>query len=144
GRASRRPNRGPMRSQPCLEYVLPLRWGAEQSRRGAAELAGYLATLLEWADVTVVDGSAPDLFAHHATLFGPRVQHLPPQPWPGANGKVAGVVTGIRVARHEWVVVADDDVRYDRGTLLAVASDLAGAELVRPQNVFTDQSWHAR
>ena len=40
----------------------------------------------------------------------------------GRNGKVAGVVTGVRWARHERVVLADDDVRYDDASLRAVVA----------------------
>ena len=72
------------------------------------------------------------------------MRHLAPEPWPGRNGKVAGVVTGVRGARHERVVLADDDVRYDAASLRAVVSGLDDGDLVRPQNVFTSWPWHAR
>ena len=72
------------------------------------------------------------------------MRHLAPEPWPGRNGKVAGVVTGVRRARHERVVLADDDVRYDDASLRAVVAGLDEGELVRPQNVFTSWPWHAR
>jgi len=45
------------------------------------------------------------------------------------------VVTGVGLARHECVVVADDDVRYERCQLDELVARLAGADLVRPQNV---------
>ena len=32
-------------------------------------------------------------------------------------GKVGGVLTGLRLASHARVIVADDDVRYDEATL---------------------------
>ena len=62
-------------------------------------------------------------------------------------GKVGGVATGVDAASHERVVVADDDVRYDREALGRTAALLAGAELVWPQNYFDDPEslpWHAR
>jgi hypothetical protein len=127
-----------------VEYVLPLKWSAEQSERELPELAGYLRDLARLVDVTVVDGSDADLVARHVDAFGPAVRVLPPQPWPGANGKVRGVVTGVRAARHELVVVADDDVRYAPAALARVATLLADADLVRPQNVFEPAPWHAR
>jgi hypothetical protein len=126
------------------EYVLPLRWTSEVSRRDAADLTDYLRRLAGWADVTVVDGSDPEVFERHQALWSTWVRHLPPDPWPGRNGKVAGVVTGLRVARHERVVVADDDVRYDARSLGAVTAALDRGELARPQNVFTTWPWHAR
>jgi hypothetical protein len=57
---------------------------------------------------------------------------------------VAGVVTGVLNARHEHVVIADDDVRYDFAGLVAVTGLLAAADLVRPQNFFEPLPWHAR
>jgi hypothetical protein len=127
-----------------VEYVLPLRWPADHSERDAAELGAYLAWLAERCAVTVVDGSEPAVFERHARLWGGLVRHISPAPWPSANGKVAGVVTGVRTARHERVLIADDDVRYSEETLRAVVAGLHAADLVRPQNVFTHLPWHAR
>jgi hypothetical protein len=123
------------------EYVLPLRWADDA---GLPELVAYLEGLRELIDVTVVDGSEPGLFAAHARALPPGVRHLPVQPRPGRNGKVAGVMTGLHAARHDRVVIADDDVRYDEGALRAVVGMLDAADLVRPQNVFVPAPWHAR
>jgi hypothetical protein len=127
-----------------VEYVLPLRWSDDVSRRDAGELTDYLRRLSSLVDVTVVDGSDASTFRRHRDLWSPHVRHLSPEPWPGRNGKVAGVVTGVRRARHERVVLADDDVRYDTAPLRAVVAGLDDGELVRPQNVFTTWPWHAR
>jgi hypothetical protein len=127
-----------------VEYVLPLRWSGDVSRRDAGELTDYLHRLAGLADVTVVDGSDASTFRRHHDLWSPHVRHLSPEPWPGRNGKVGGVVTGVRRARHERVVLADDDVRYDAASLHAVVAALDDGELVRPQNVFTSWPWHAR
>src|SRR5215217_4010099 len=59
-------------------------------------------------------------------------------------GKVGGVLTGVRLASHECLVVADDDVRYDADSLARVVEGLRGADVVRPQNYFTPLPWHAR
>jgi hypothetical protein len=126
------------------EYVLPLRWSSDVSRRDADELTDYLRRLSRVVDVTVVDGSDASTFRRHHDLWSAYVRHLSPEPWPGRNGKVAGVVTGVRRARHERVVLADDDVRYDAASLHAVVAGLDDGELVRPQNVFTSWPWHAR
>jgi hypothetical protein len=127
-----------------VDYLLPLRWSAEVSRQSSGPLTDHLRQLVRLADVTVVDGSAAATFAHHHELWSDHVRHIPPDPWPGRNGKVAGVVTGIRWARHERVVIADDDVRYDESSLRGVVEGLDHGELVRPQNVFTSWPWHAR
>jgi hypothetical protein len=124
------------------EYVLPLRWASNSDE---PDLSRYLRELAGWIDVTVVDGSPPELFARHARLWGDLVRHVPPTAeLRGRNGKVRGVLTGIATARHERVVIADDDVRYSRRALDAVISGLDDAELVRPQNYFTSLPWHAR
>jgi hypothetical protein len=126
------------------EYVLPLRWSAEQSRRELPELVGYLAALVLTVDVTVVDGSDAEVFGRHAAALPFGVRHVAPDPRPGANGKVRGVVTGVRRARHEAVVIADDDVRYRPDELRRVVALLADADVVRPQNIFDPLPWHAR
>ncbi|MDR6864732.1 glycosyltransferase [Phycicoccus sp. 3266] len=126
------------------EYVLPLRWGQEQSTRAADALVTYLRGLPWWVDVTVVDGSAPAVFARHVVILRSVARHVPPDPPPTPNGKVAGVLTGVRIARHEHVVVADDDVRYGEAELRTVVAALRDADLVRPQNVFSSYPWHAR
>ncbi|MDP9387655.1 MAG: glycosyltransferase family 2 protein, partial [Actinomycetota bacterium] len=125
-----------------ISYVLPLRrWRHEPDD----ELAGYLRRLAERADVIVVDGSDEAVFAAHARDFAAPVRHLPVDAGlPGRHGKVHGVITGVRAARHERVVVADDDVRYDDGALERVARLLDEADLVRPQNYFDPLPWHAR
>jgi hypothetical protein len=125
----------------ALEYVIPLRWSSDA---GLVEITGYLRWLAGRVDVTVVDGSEPELFARHATAWAGLCRHLPPDPLGVRNGKVAGVLTGVRLARHEKVVIADDDVRHDAVSLDALERMLEHADLVRPQNVFEPRPWHAR
>ena len=125
-----------------VSYVLPLR--AERSLV-ATDLTPYLAATARLAEVIVVDGSAPDVFAAHAAVWGATVRHLPVDAdLVAPSGKVAGVLTGVRHARHERIVIADDDVRYDAASLTAVARVLDVAHVVRPQNVFRPMPWHAR
>ncbi|WP_326556589.1 glycosyltransferase [Micromonospora sp. NBC_01796] len=124
-----------------VEYILPLRWSDDD---GCAELTGYLRWLSERVSVTVIDGSPPELFDRHAACWPALVRHLAPDPaLRYRNGKVNGVLTGIRLARHERLVVADDDVRYDDDNLRTVCRLLARADLVRPQNYFDPLPWHA-
>ena len=126
-------------------YVLPLRWAEHEP---LDEITAYLSDLGRWIDeVLVVDGSAEPAFARHAAAWaGVRgVRLLQPDPdLRGADGKVNGVVTGLRHARHDRVVVADDDVRYDPLTLRRVVGLLDEADAVRPQNWFRPLPWHAR
>jgi hypothetical protein len=122
-----------------LSYVLPLR--AAEPRR---ELTQYLQWLSSRADVIVVDGSAPDVFAVHAGWWRPLVRHLPVDPaFRSPMGKVGGVLTGVVRAHEDKVVIADDDVRYDDTSLTRLERLLDEAEVVRPQNAFTTWPWHA-
>ncbi len=123
------------------EYLLPLRWDSDE---GLEELTEYLRRMSEWIDVTVVDGSDPERYAAHARAWEGIVRQVPVGVQEGANGKVRGVLTGLRIARHEAVVIADDDVRYDRSALAELVAELRSADLVRPQNYFAPLPWHAR
>lgn len=126
------------------EYILPLRW---TDREPVDELARYLGHLVGWTDVTVVDGSPAASFDRHSRAFPPAVRHVRPaqqQVRLGGNGKVHGVLTGIALARHERIVIADDDVRYTEADLSRLLGLLDGADLVRPQNYFAPLPWHAR
>src|SRR3954447_6928477 len=126
-----------------LSYVVPVRW-RDGAQRG--ELAEYLARIAPLvAEVIVVDGSPPDVFAANAAAWGEQVRHVPPAPgeaW--LMGKVAGVRTGVELARCERVVIADDDVRYEPEALRRAAELLDRHDLVRPQNYFDRLPWHAR
>lgn len=124
-----------------VDYVLPLRWDDDE---GLRELTAYLRKLSRWAQVLVVDGSPAPLFARHAELWTGTVVHLRPDPAHAcANGKVAGVRTGMEHTLHEQVVIADDDVRYEEADLRRVIGLLEHADLVRPQNFFRPTPWHA-
>ena len=130
-------------SLPPFSYVLPLRMADGDGRD---ELTRYLRALAEWCgDVIVVDGSPSEVFASNRQAWRTFVRHVTPDPDHAAlMGKVPGVLTGLDLARHESVVIADDDVRYDRVGLERVLSLLERHDLVRPQNVFAALPWHAR
>jgi hypothetical protein len=127
----------------AVSYVLPLRWSTPGP---IVELAGYLRGLQpELEEAIVVDASPAALFERHAEALGGAARHLRPHPdLDFAMGKANGVVTGVREASCERIVLADDDVRYDRPALRRVVSLLDGADLVRPQNYFDELPWHAR
>jgi hypothetical protein len=126
-----------------LSYVVPVRWHDGAQRRA---LGDYLARIAPCCgEVIVVDGSPPEVFAANATAWGERVIHVPPAEDEGwLMGKVSGVRTGVRLASHEHVVIADDDVRYDPEALGRTARLLQEHDLVRPQNYFDRLPWHAR
>lgn len=132
----------------ALEVVIPLRWDAADDVGHAlqvADMTAYLSGLSAWADITVVDGSSAHRQQEHCAAWHAYARVIVPDARRGGrNGKVVGALTGIDAARHELVVLADDDVRYDATTLSLVAGLLADADVVRPQNVFTTWPWHAR
>lgn len=126
-----------------LSYLVPIRWPDGEQR---GELAAYLGAIAaHCAEVIVVDGSPPGVFAANAEAFAGLATHVPPAPeerW--LMGKVSGVRTGVRLASHERLVIADDDVRYEPEALARTAQLLDEHDLVRPQNYFLELPWHAR
>jgi hypothetical protein len=126
-----------------LTYVLPIR--AEPGDPADDDLADYLADLVRWVDdLVVVDGSDDERFDDHRRRWPPGIRHLrPTRQTP--MGKVAGVLTGLDVACHDVVVIADDDIRWTPLQLVEALQRLDAAEVVRPQNTFTPgTAWHAR
>ncbi len=131
--------------RPPVTYVLPIR---SASITPDPELAGYLRWLSGRTETIVVDGSPAAIFAAHAAEWSNArdagLQHLVPAPdLITEMGKVGGVLTGLRAASHERVIISDDDVRYDDESLAAVADALGAADVVRPQNYFEPLPWHA-
>ena len=125
-----------------ITYVLPIRTA---SSAAVEELTGYLRWLAGRAEVIVVDGSPPEVFTNHEAAWGDFTLHVPPDPdLRTPNGKVGGVLTGLRYATHERLIVADDDVRWDEAGLTRAADLLAEYHVVRPQNFFDPLPWHAR
>lgn len=127
-------------TRPC--YLLPLRWRSEGD---LDELTGYLREIAGVCDVLIVDGSPDPLFGRHDADWAGFARHIRPDPALACrNGKVSGVVTGVRAATTtDLIVIADDDVRYSRDALTEVISALGGADLVIPQNYFAPLPWHA-
>ena len=144
--------------------VIPLKWAADRSgTERVDEMATYLREMRDMvASITVVDGSEEAERELHERVWGSIARIVPPDPDlerivaspvchgcddgrpAGRNGKVIGAVTGIRLARHEAVVLADDDVRHDAATITALVAALDQADLVRPVNVYDAWPWQAR
>ncbi len=125
-----------------VSYVLPLKW---QDDAGLDELTFYLRWLSQQVrEVIVVDGSPPQVAEAHAREWAGHVRHVKPDPMLAfRNGKAAGATTGVLLAEEESVVIADDDVRYDRRSLERVVELLRDHDIVRPQNFFDPLPWHA-
>jgi hypothetical protein len=128
---------------PSFSYVLPLRM--QRVEPSILELVDYIARLGQWCDdIIVVDGSPAPVFTAHHRALAHQARHVEVDPARRTlMGKVGGVLTGLDLARHERVVIADDDVRFDAGALERVVRLLSDHDLVRPQNYFCPRPWHA-
>ena len=136
---TRSADKTPEAGRPC--YLLPLRW---QEDRDGGELTAYLRGLARLCQVIVVDGSPDPVFVRHHRAWEAFACHLRPDPGMAyRNGKVNGVISGMRAARGDRVIIADDDVRYDHASLAQVVALLDDADLVIPQNYFSPLPWHA-
>jgi hypothetical protein len=125
-----------------VSYILPIKSSTPNT---APDLRAYIEWIAARAEVIVVDGSDDAIFAAHESEWGAATRHVAPAPdLISPMGKVGGVLTGLRLASHEAVIIADDDVRYDDASLAQVVAALATADVVRPQNYFEPLPWHAR
>jgi hypothetical protein len=134
-----------MTSVPVEEatYILPLKTSSAFLR---ADFTGYLRWLSSTLrEVIVVDASPHEVFRAHAKEWGDLVRHIAPDPkLLTPMGKVGNVLTGIECASSEALVIADDDVRYDRESLSRLVAALNVVDVARPQNYFDPMPWHAR
>jgi hypothetical protein len=124
-------------------YILPIRRETPMPAADLAELAHYVQSLSVHVDVIVVDASPGLVFERHGQAWGDFARHLQPE-MQTLNGKVANVLTGVRHARHDRLIIADDDVRYGLPALTRLVRELSDWDVVRPQNYFDPLPWHAR
>lgn len=120
-------------------YVLPIRC----TMAAEPDLASYLGNLVRLIEVIVVDGSSTPVFEVHDVVWPSGVRHVPPDR-KTPNGKVGGVVTGVRLASWDRVIIADEDVRWEAAAIERAIDLLDAAAIVRPQNYFDPLPWHAR
>jgi hypothetical protein len=126
----------------AVSYILPI---AHESAEDVSELASYLGAVANaGVEVLVVDGSRSSVFHHHRRMLPGSVTHLAPEPGLRTPvGKVGNVLTGLARARHNRVVIADEDVRYGPDEMAPVVAWLDRYAVVRPQNYFQPMPWHA-
>jgi hypothetical protein len=125
----------------ATSYILPIKAFVLDA---SDELTEYLTSLQQFSnlELIVVDASPDAIFDEHWRRFGTIVRHVRPDPLTCLNGKVRGVLTGLRMATNEKVIIADDDIRYDPDSLNKVVRALDTADVVRPQNYFSPHTWH--
>lgn len=102
----------------------------------AAGFIDYFRMLAEaGCEVLVIDGSPCEVFAAHREVWRDECVHLPVDPqYKYLNGKVNGIHTGVDLAAHERIILADDDIRYTPDDVRRMAGLLDTFEMVRPQN----------
>jgi hypothetical protein len=118
-------------------YLLTIRrarFNAEESTNFRA----YFQTLAAaGCEVLVVDGSPPEVFAEHKEAWRSVCRHEPVNmQYKYLNGKVNGIHTGVAVAAHDRIILADDDIRYTPADVRRMAELLKDYDMVRPQNYF--------
>ena len=88
-------------------------------------------------ETLVVDGSPPEVFAEHASAWRGVCRHEPVDTqYKYLNGKVNGIHTGIQLAEHNRIILADDDIRYTPADVRRMADLLDEFDMARPQNYF--------
>jgi hypothetical protein len=118
-----------------VTYLLPIRRTVFRVNE-AAELLEYLSILNEaGCETVVVDGSPPDVFAQHHRAWANVCRHEPvDRRYKFLNDKVNGIHTGVALATHEKIILADDDIRYTKIDIEQICMLLDEFEVVRPQN----------
>jgi cellulose synthase/poly-beta-1,6-N-acetylglucosamine synthase-like glycosyltransferase len=116
-------------------YLLTIR-RIDFDRREAEEFKSYFSLLASvGCEVLVVDGSPPAVFAAHREIWKGACRHATVDPqYKYLNGKVNGIHTGIALAAHDRVILADDDIRYTPEDVRRMIGLLDSQEMVRPQN----------
>ena len=92
-------------------------------------------------EVLVVDGSPPEVFSAHKNYWS-NCRHIPVDSrYRFQNGKVNGMITGAKAAKHEYIIMGDDDIRYEPEDIQRMIRRLEEYDLVRPQNYFSPSPW---
>lgn len=125
-------------------YICPVRFSS-LDEAVATEFSQYWQFLEEQGcEVLVVDGSPPEVFRVHAEMWTASRHIEVDKEFTFLNGKVNGVMTGVREASHEKIILADDDIRYTTADIDRMVEGLEEYDLVRPQNYFQPLPWWAK
>ncbi|MFL6528280.1 MAG: glycosyltransferase [Chthoniobacterales bacterium] len=126
-------------------YLLPIRRAAFDPAE-AEGLRRYFEELVAaGCELLVIDGSPDDVVAQHDRLWSGVCRHERVDRQHGyLNDKVNGVHTGVALASHEKVILADDDIRYSAANVRETCALLETFDVVRPQNYLRPLPWWAR
>ena len=121
-------------SEARCTYLLTIR-RVRFDQRVADDFRSYFQLLAANCEVLVIDGSPPAVFAAHGEAWSGACRHEPVDPqYKYLNGKVNGIHTGVAIAKHERIILADDDIRYTSDDARRMTQLLATFEMLRPQN----------
>lgn len=111
----------------------------------AKKFGAYFKSLFKTGcEVLVVDGSPPAVFEQHHREWKEFTRHLQPDAkFTYLNGKVNGIHTGVELAQNEFIILADDDIRYNASDIERMCQFLDDYELVRPQNFISPTPLYA-
>ena len=126
-------------------YLLPIR-RVRVNQEEVADFVQYFQSLRRaGCEVLVVDGSPADVFAAHHRAWRDVCRHVTVDPqYTYLNGKVNGIHTGVPLASCEYIILADDDIRYTATDVVRACRLLDHHEMVRPQNYLRPLPWWAR
>jgi hypothetical protein len=126
-------------------YLLTIRRTRFDSAE-AEDFRQYFELLAEaGCEVLVVDGSPAEIFAAYGEAWRGVCRHETVDPqYKFLNGKVNGIHTGVAIAAHNSIILADDDIRYTPADVKRMSFLLADYEMVRPQNYFKPLPFWAR
>ena len=133
-------------NQPAFcTYLLTIR-RVRFNRADAADFRRYFELLNDaGCEVLVIDGSPSDVYAEHGKVWENACRHEPVDPqYKYLNGKVNGIHTGVALAGHDRIILADDDIRYTPKDVRRMADLLETYDMVRPQNYFSPLPLWAR
>ena len=126
-------------------FIVPIR-RAKIDETEIEQLAAYFKTVrLAGCELLIVDGSPAPIFEIHKKSWEAFSEHVAPDPkYKYLNGKVNGVHTGVDLASHEHIILADDDIRFTASDIKRMNLLLESFEMVRPQNFIAPLPWWAR
>lgn len=98
----------------------------------------------EGCEIIVVDGSPPPIFDIHEKEWT-YCRHLKiDKHFRYLNGKVNGIMTGLKEASHDKIILADDDIYFIAEDVARMVKSLEKYAVVRPQNYFKPLPWWSR
>src|SRR5438477_6950206 len=99
-------------------YLMPIRRRVFDPAEAEGLRAYFENIATAVSEIVVVDGSPPEVFHRHHDTWSSLCRHEAVDRQFGfLNDKVNGIQTGVRLARNNKVVLADDDIRYTPTTL---------------------------